>query len=386
MKVGIITILRVNNYGAELQAFALQRKLEILGFESEIINYLYYKNWRYQDTPESKPFVPMSTSKKVKYFLMYRIANFFLDEVLSIFYKPLSNRLNRFENFHKVNTKLSKEFKSFRKLYAEKHPYNAFIVGSDQVWNPSASASIEPFFLTFAPADSKKVAFASSFGVSEIEDFLAPKYKSLLNNIQYIGVREAQGVDLIKKITGRDVNKVLDPTFLLNKQEWNNFMVAYPKFSSSDYIVIYQLSESPAIIALAHHIAAVKNIPIYRICKRAINVEENPGIINILDAGPSEFLWLIKNASYVITNSFHGTAFSINLNTPFYTVLSKKKKNNSRLESVLSLFGLSNQLLYDNMEMTSVDVNRPIDFDSVNTKMEVERSASLNFLTNVLNK
>lgn len=383
-KIGIITIVKVNNYGAELQAFALQKKLELMGYHAEVIDYLYYKNWRFKDTKESQPFIPMSRKEKLTYWIKYRFINFLIDRILPILNSAVRNRNNRFESFHKINTKFSKTFFSYQELYHAKLDYDIFMVGSDQVWNPAASSTIEPYFLTFAPKDAKKISYASSFGVSQIEDQLKEKYKTLLNNINTISVREDSGIKLVKQLTGKDATQVADPTLLLSKQEWTNYMKLYPNMPPR-YILIYQLSDSDAIVNLACRISSERNIPIFRICKRAFNVRKDRGINNILDAGPSEFLSLFYNAEYIITNSFHGTAFSVNFNKPFFTVVSSTKKNNARMQSLLELMNLKDRLIYDNINIKTIDIStQKLDFQNSNIKLEKIQKDSITFLANSL--
>ena len=142
MKIGIITIVKVNNYGAELQAFALQKKLELAGFQSEIINYLYYKNWRFKDTKVSRPFVALSAKEKFAYWIKYRLLNFILEKVLAVMNGNVRRRMKRFEDFHRQNTRFSRTYHSMPQLYGERLDYDVFVAGSDQVWNPSAASSI----------------------------------------------------------------------------------------------------------------------------------------------------------------------------------------------------------------------------------------------------
>lgn len=383
-KIGIITIVKVNNYGAELQAFALQKKLESMGYHTEIIDYLYYKNWRFKDTKESQPFIPMSKKEKVTYWIKYRLINFLIDTILPIINSAARNRNNRFKTFHKVNSKFSKTFFSYQELYHAKLDYDIFIVGSDQVWNPAASSSIEPYFLTFAPKNAKKISYASSFGISQIEDQLKERYKTLLNNIDTISAREDSGIKLVRQLTGKDATQVADPTLLLSKQEWRNYMKCYPNMPLR-YILIYQLSDSDTIVNIAHRISSEKNIPIFRVCKRAFNVKKDRGINNILDAGPAEFLSLFYNAEYIITNSFHGTAFSVNFNKPFFTVISPTKKNNARMLSLLELTNLKDRLIYDSIDINTIDTStHKLDFQICNIKLEKIRKDSTTFLSNNL--
>ena len=315
--IGIITIVKVNNYGAELQAFALQKKLELLGYRSEIIDYLYYKNWNFNDTAMSKPFISMGIKAKAVYWAKYRLVNFLLAKVFPVFNKSVRLRLLRFDGFHRRNTKFSRQYRSMPDLYNAKLDYDVFIVGSDQVWNPMASSSIEPYFLTFAPKGARKISYASSFGVSQIDKSLHERFRDLLNNIDVISVRETSGQDLVKLLTGRHAELVADPTLLLTKQEWGKYMAEYPSMPKR-YVLIYQLSDSVAIVRLAKRIAEEKGLPVFRICKRAFGERKDGGVTNILDAGPAEFLWLIAHAEYVVTNSFHGTAFSVNFSIPFF--------------------------------------------------------------------
>lgn len=378
-RIGIITIVKVNNYGAELQAFALEKELQRLGFDAEIIDYLYYKNWRYKDSKLSKAFLKQNNKQKILYWIKYRLINFSIDCVCPFFNKAIKQRIQRFAAFHKKNTKFSKEFTSMPDLYKNYPQYDIYMVGSDQVWNPFTSSSIEPYFLTFASKDKKKIAYASSFGVSSIPELLEKQYSKLLNNLDHISVREQSGVNLVKQLINKDAKLVLDPTLLLNKTEWSKVMNPYPKMPTK-YILIYQLSDSQAIVNLALRIGKEYNLKVYRICKRAYANTQNKGIINILDAGPAEFLSLIHNATYVITNSFHGTAFSINFNIPFYSIISAKKTNNSRLESLLNVTQLNSRLIKDNVVTDSINISNNIDFTIANEQLNLYRNQSIQYI------
>lgn len=380
--IGIITIVKVNNYGAELQAFALQKKLELLGYRSEIIDYLYYKNWNFNDTAMSKPFISMGIKAKAVYWAKYRLVNFLLAKVFPVFNKSVRLRLLRFDGFHRRNTKFSRQYRSMPDLYNAKLDYDVFIVGSDQVWNPMASSSIEPYFLTFAPKGARKISYASSFGVSQIDKSLHERFRDLLNNIDVISVRETSGQDLVKQLTGRHAELVADPTLLLTKQEWGKYMAEYPSMPKR-YVLIYQLSDSVAIVRLAKRIAEEKGIPVFRICKRAFGEHKDGGVTNILDAGPAEFLWLIAHAEYVVTNSFHGTAFSVNFNIPFFTVVSSTKKNNSRMESLLTAVDLRDRMQSDDIDISSIKLAVP-DFSQTGKWLESIRQKSETFITNNL--
>lgn len=267
-------------------------------------------------------------------------------------------------------------------LYQTKMDYDVYVVGSDQVWNPSASSSIEPYFLTFAPKEAKKISYASSFGVSNIPASLYDKYKKLLSNIDSLSVREQTGVCLVKALTGRDATCVLDPTLLLNKEQWGNIMLAYPHMPSR-YILVYQLLPSETLPSLAKSIGEEMKCPVYYLAKRAYAVNAPKGMRVIKDAGPAEFLWLIKNASCVVTNSFHGTAFSVNFGTLFYTVLKSDRGGNARITSLLNSVNLMDRIVYEGDVMSSFSA---FDTDLVQKEIEALRNDSFSFLKNALEK
>lgn len=385
IKIGIITILKVNNYGAELQAFALQKKLSNMGYNAEIIDYLYYKHKNHKPTKKSKPFVSSNLQKRIKEIVLYRFVNPFMEMVIPIININFRNRLNKFNTFHKKYTKLSKTFHSIDSLYSFNHNYDVFIVGSDQVWNPGTGTSIEPYFLTFAPAGKRKIAYASSFGVTTIAEQNKANYGEYLSNLDAISVREQSGIQLVKELSGRDAVHVLDPTLLLTQEEWLPFSDKkniYP----NKYILIYLLSESGYINDIAYKLSAALGLPILKICKWGIGIKNYPNILNIVDAGPSEFLNLFQGASFVITNSFHGTAFSVNFRIPFYSIISKSKRNNSRIESLLQKTQLTNRLL---IEGQNLEINQnclEIDFNDVGKILDAEREKSIQYLKNSIEK
>lgn len=380
MKIGVITIENVNNYGAELQATATIKVLQDMGYDAEIINYCYYKNWNFKDTQMSAPFVSMSAKGRLMYRVKYRLVNWFVSEVLPRFFPTIRRRILRFDDFHKINTKMSKRYLSMPDLYQAKMDYDVYVVGSDQVWNPSASSSIEPYFLTFAPKEAKKISYASSFGVSNIPDSLYEKYKELLSNIDYLSVREQAGVSLVKALTGKEATCVLDPTLLLNREQWGNIMLAYPHMPSR-YILVYQLLPSETLPSLAMRIGEEKKCPVYYLAKRAYAVNAPKGMRLIKDAGPAEFLWLIKNASCVVTNSFHGTAFSVNFGTPFYAVLKPSRGGNARITSLLTSVNLMDRTVYEGDAMPAFSA---FDADLVQRYIQQLRNDSISFLQNAL--
>lgn len=211
-KVGVITILKVNNYGAELQAYATQAVLKKLGWNAEIIDYLFYKNSDFKKTKMSKPLFPVGVVKKAKeyfYPLFARLKSCRASDAAH-------RRKKRFDLFHKQNTSLSRTYQTIDELYGAGLNYDVYMVGSDQVWNPGIYSSLKPYFLTFAPKGKKRISYASSFGVSEISAIAKPFYEKALKEFDAISVRERNAVGMVEHLTGKKAQWVLDPTLLLN--------------------------------------------------------------------------------------------------------------------------------------------------------------------------
>ena len=379
MKVGIITIIKVDNYGAELQAYALQRKLELMGNESEIIDYLYYKNKAF--LREKKHGVCFDYPFKLFIREKWLVVKDFMSRL--IFTKSYRKRQYEFEQFHKKNTKFSNCYRSYSELYDNPPCYDIYCVGSDQVWNPGNYTNLDPYFLTFAAKGKRKISYASSFGVSQIPKEAEHYYKEKLNGLDSISVREAVGVKLVQDIAQRDAMAVLDPTLLLNEEEWQKVEVPVSDIPH-DFLLIYELKRNDYLRLLAKRVAKQRQLDIVRLCSSVYPVEKDGSVINITTVGPGGFIYLFRHANFVITNSFHGTAFSINFSKPFYSVSSHGRANNSRQESLLTMCKLADRMLYDDMQMPSSE-NFKIEYQIPQSLLEAERESSLNYIRSVIN-
>ncbi|OWW26231.1 hypothetical protein B4Q04_00670 [Zobellia sp. OII3] len=377
-KTGIITILNVNNYGAELQAFALHHKLKLMGFDNEIINYLYYKNPEYRSETASRPLIKTSFKNKLK-----DIAIKWIDKYSAFRYPEIAKkRRQRFHDFHRKHSSLSRVYKSYSELYGAKLDYENYIVGSDQVWNPNNGTNLAPYFLTFAPKKSNKISFASSFGVGEINESYYPKYKEWINNLDHIGTRETSGVELINKITGRRVEHVVDPTLLLSKNEWEELMIPYT--DKEPYILLFIFKRNRYAEELAYKIQKKTGFKIIRVCKNEMPLESDDKILNIRDFGPLEFLGLYSGANIVLTTSFHGSVFSLIFEKPFYTITPASKNNNSRQESLMTMMNLNERLLREGDVVNLENLYR-IDFNDVKKRLGGHIESSLKYLRKALN-
>ena len=377
MKIGVITIFNVENYGAELQAFATVNSLNEMGYEAELIDYPFYKNKRHILTKGSKSLFPIPFKRRLAEFLSPKI-NAIRNSLINR--KEASLRSEAFKLFHMSNTPISREYRTIESLYSTNMGYDVYIVGSDQVWNPYNYTSLDPYFLKFAPNNKIKIAYASSFGVSSLPDYTREYYKNALSGLDAIGVREENAVNIIKEIAGLQAEWVLDPTLLIKGEKWDNYSNVI-KDIPERYILIYEPSICPYVKTLAQHIATIKGIKIVRL---GMDTTSDNDIIDIVTAGPAEFLWLIRNADFVVTNSFHGTAFSINMNKDFYTVNLGRRHNASRQKSLLKLVGLEDRQLEEDAPLPDSN-SLQIDFTNPNKLLELARNKSIQFLKNAIN-
>lgn len=373
--VGIITILKVNNYGAELQAYATQKIMNLLGYDAEIIDYLYYRNLGHIKEKSSLHFYPYPLRNRIKEYGLR-----FIDIIGEVFMSDTGKlRKYRFEEFHRLFTKFSPtQYKCYSELFNNPPKYDAYCVGSDQVWNPRCYTNLNPYFLRFAPYNAVKFSYASSFGVSTLPECAKAVYAECLSNIKNISVREKGGVDIVNQLTGREAALVADPTLLLSKAEWQTVEKPINDIPEK-YILVYELHPIRKIMEIATYMAGHIGCKIIRICKDTHYSKNTADAINIVDAGPSEFIYLFNHATVVVTNSFHGTAFSLNFKKDFYCVLSKKASNNSRQLGLLNLCGMSDRIIYDDQPMPDLNT-LSINYDKASKILEEFKSYSIKYI------
>lgn len=372
-RIGIVTILKCNNYGAELQAFGLQRAMNLMGYDAEILDYLFYKHKDHMREACSKPFYNYPFKQAMKERLFAWAEKVRVLPHLAAF----KARENGFNEFHRKNTRFSeKQYKRMSELYQNPPEYDVYCAGSDQVWNPGCYTNINPYFLTFAPEGKKRISFASSFGVAHVPEDAKENFRKGLNGLEHIGVREKTGARLVKELTGRDAKVVVDPTILLRKENWEE-VKDMKKVPNEPYILLYVLTEAPYLIETAKKLAKEKGMPIYRICKWAMPEDKkDSGIIDIIDADPADFLGLYSGASYIITNAFHGTVFSIVFEKDFYCIMKKGKGDNNRMEDLCSTLGIAERVQFEG----EFKEQKPIDYNVVSAKLEDYRKDSEDYI------
>ena len=327
MKAGLVTFYHLHHYGALLQAAATQRALESLGWECETIDYFVNQDNRILKPPTS----------------LGRAAN---DAHSALHYRALRRRWLRFEEFAKTHLALtSRRYASWEELRDAGLPYDLLISGSDQIWNPTIfpDGRFDPvFFGTFSPL--RKIAYAPSFGVSHIPEGMEAELKGYLDGFSYLSVRERQGREIVREIAGREAAVVLDPTLLLTAAEWSALAAAPPRQGA--YILCYCIARPGPLEPYIQRLAEETGLPVLQLCGTRRGV--HPKAKLILDAGPAEFLSLFQNAAYVCTNSFHGTAFAVQFQRPFFTSVAPaelQEPESSRTFSLLSRLGLTERIV-----------------------------------------
>lgn len=367
MKIAIITLNQNDNYGNRLQNYALQNYLFNM-FNIEKIDTIWYDpKYTYVS-----PIDIFNWKTWIKYFINWKKQRNYLKKE----YLKDNIRMYNIGKFtKKINTKL--DFKIKDNLSEE---YDYFIVGSDQVWNPNFwskknnHASIR--FLKFVPKE-KRIAYAASIAVPEIPKDKESFFRDSLNGMKAISMREKAGVNLVKKLIGREVPVVVDPTILLFKEEWQMIELKPEWYSGEKYILTYFLGNSSPVI---EKIAKKNNWKIYNL------MDKNN--FDLYTSRVEEFVYLIDHAQLVATDSFHACVFSILVNTPFL-VINRQQKGmadmTSRIDTLLELFGYQDRYIVNGKCDLSDEKILNMDFSNVKSIQEREMSRSTEYMKEALN-
>lgn len=363
-KVELITLQQVPNYGSVLQAYATQNTFKKLGYECEIVKYIpermtklgMLKNIKHKSEKFEKSFL-LRTAARVIIFPSY---------------------IKRFETFKQFRKKYlnetSKVYRTNEEIKADKLKADIYCTGSDQVWNSGWNGAIdEAMFLEFAPKNAKCIAYAASFGKNQLDNNEENQTKKLLKKYESISVRESSAVNILKELGIKSTN-VVDPTLLLSGDEWRK--LSSNKFKNEKYILVYNLNRNNKIDEYAQKVAKEKCLKV-KYLSYQLHEKYKKGKV-YCSPRVEDFISLIDNAELVVSDSFHATAFSVNLNTDFAIVL--PKKYSARLSDFLSNLGLKNRII-ENDELQS-----SIDYEPVNHRLERMRSTSKEWIKNAINK
>lgn len=382
-KVGIVSCYFQPNYGSVIQALATQMALNKLGYDYETINISGLDAEIKKE--KLKYFLKASITSDIMFSKIGMAKNLLIKKFLRNDYvKDSLVRKQKFYKFRKKYFKLSEILYSKATLgkYAKEH-YSSVLVGSDQLWLPGNIAA-DYYTLNWVPETVNTVAYATSFGQSVLPKESIKKAKVFLKRIKHIGVREVSGQKLVKQIVGRDVPVVCDPTLLFTGEEWLSIQKDDP-IVSEPYIFVYFLGNNPP------HREFVKNLKKETGCKivalihldEFVKSDEGYADYTPYDIDPADFLNLIRNASYVCTDSFHCSVFSMQYQKTFFSFRRYSKKTafstNSRLDTLFNIAGIQNRILLGN-ESVQECLERKIDYQTVQKNLANIRAQSFEYL------
>ncbi len=365
-KVGIITFHASHNYGSCLQAYAMQEILKKLEFDPEIINFR---------TDRQKDMYTVFTKRKGLKYILKNLTHLF-------YFFPLRKKYKKFEEFINGEYVLSaKEYSNCSQLEMEQFNYDAFIAGSDQIWNPLPRDFDWAYYLTFVK-EKPKIAYAPSFGPffgkSDKE-----KLKEIIKQVETfnsVSVREEKTIEYLKEYSDRDISLVLDPTLLLEQNDWLKLIDKKP-IVKGEYILLYTLFSNPEINKIAKKLSKKLKMKVV-----TTNFSNQYDVFTpykkLFGTGPKEFLNLLYNAKFVLATSFHGTVFSILFNKPFLVVNGDK---DNRISTLLSIANLTERTVnlqnVDKKEKIALDVS----FEGAQENIRLKREESIEYLKTALN-
>lgn len=381
-KIGVCACYNTKNYGSMLQALATGKKLQDLGYEYEFIRYT--KRPTLGLILRSLGRIPEIATSKIEHLKRDQKLKQYPEIAAAI-----KKRSRCFDAFMNRNfTLLSPKYATYKKINEAAYNYAAVMVGSDQLWRPEGY-STGFYNLMFVPDEVPKIAYATSFGVSQIPERKKKIAKTFLNRIEHISVRELRAAEMVKELTGRDVPTVVDPTLLFNGEEWRK-VIQSQNLIKDNYIFCYLLGSNPQHRKWVEELKKQTGYKIVTIPHLDEFVESDVGFgdYQLYDVGPAEFINLIRNAEYVCTDSFHGTVFSILNHKKFVTFNrfsdGSRNSRNSRIESLLSQTGLEKRRM-TRKEQSIVDLaSAEIDYECVDTKLNQMRNRSVDYLRSAL--
>lgn len=375
-RIGIMTYYAVKNYGAALQAFALQQSIKSLGGNPELLRFFDKHNENniiakrsVYSIFRSNPLKWISILLNIKQFLRIR-------KRIQLVSKDFSNFRNKYLN-------ISREpYYDLDDLREANHLYTGFVTGSDMVWTPIGQ-NLEAYFLQFADV-SKRFSYAPSMtGCNSYSNEYKSSINSYLRNFRMLACREQEGVDYIKEQIGLNANLTLDPTLLLTKDDWINNLSLDIKIGSRPYILCYLFKGLPKYIEKeVYRISKERDMDVRYIPMLSSEFEKELNNGNTGPYGPREFVELFMNASFVVTNSFHGFLFSLIAEKPFVVIHREKnnawKANESRISNLMELLNITDRYIEPSDSITNEMFK--LDYTRITTLLKNERLKSLSYL------
>ncbi len=356
-KIGIVTFHTALNYGAVMQTYALQNFLHDLGYDVEVIDY-------------KCPFIekcynPFFVSDK-KY----------LNAIIRgiVFGGTISKKRKKFEAFVRDNIQLSKAYYDSNELKKDRNNYSFFISGSDQVWSPISAGFDIFYFLPFAE-NSQKLSYAASIGSAKLDNITRTELYRRLEGFSMLSVREESAKQLLSEANKeRKIEVHPDPTLLLGRNKW--LEIAELPHVEYKYVLLFNVEKPINDIEFAKKIASDRKLKLVYINDRTIKKDSE--IIYIEAPSPTEFIGLFANAEVVVTNSFHGSVFSVIFHKEFYVELENKKQRNIRVEGLLS------QLNIPSRDIENGKINSEIDWIDIENILYEKRSIVKKYITDCI--
>lgn len=367
-KVGILTYHNPDNYGAVLQTLALSEQLKRLGLDVSVIAYTTqahlkaYKFFQFNGTPKS-------------------LLNLFLS--LPNYFR-LKRRHQKFASFRAEEFSLTRRYANKEEFLKDLPKVDAIIVGSDQVFQVWEDKALSVYYLPFYNTTIKKIAYAPSFGRSVFTPAIDAKISKALTDFVWLSCREEIGARHIQEITGKNCSLVVDPVLLIGREFWAGVAESQNN-DKNPYILIFDLLGGPYLVKLAKQLNKGKDLKIIcittkRFLKRPYHVDKL-----IWDASPLEFVGWLKNASYVVTDSFHGSAFATIFRKPLVSLIINERASD-RLETLLSYFGAKDKLLSRKKISEGLDVNDYVVNTNATPELEKAVNLSRNYLKNAISE
>lgn len=391
--VGIITVHRYHNYGSALQAYATQRIFEQLGYEAFIIDYkcpeIIYATEKYMDyDSRDDSFYRILENEKCKSGILKSVVKkvFSVLHISQFLYAKLGVVIGMdLFTIWLNNLRMTRSYNTLNDLYLFSPQFDVLVVGGDQLWNTHITYNNPAFYLTFANDVTKRIAFSTSIGIPTIPKAALDTFKKGINNLSSILLREEEGVEYLRSM-GYKADRVLDPTLILTKSEWSmmqnlKYCVPFPK-----YILAYFLDPTEWTNRLLGVVREQKNLPVIIIGgkRKGYSSKETfyTGAIEV-----ATFLTLFAHAEIVVTNSFHGMAFTLlfeKILVATYRSNESEKSMNSRHRNFVELFGLSSCLYRENSFSPQV-LSYEMDYARINVLLDGYREHSIDLLRKALN-
>lgn len=375
MKIGIVTWFHHRNYGTILQGYALQKFLKNNGYNCVLVNYIPINR---------KTFLEKIKSGNFKHRIESKIESCKFKFLGSNIREILVKRNKTFENFATKNIDFTQKAQISSELFKLNETIDCFICGSDQIWNPENFNGV--YYLNFVNDKNIKISYAPSFGVNRIPTPKEEEIRQLVNRFDRLSVREDKGASILKGLTQKDIEVVVDPTLLLSKTDWEQISVS-PDINE-DYILCYFLGDRKEYWKAVQNLQRMTAYKIIIIPVRFNAYLQKYEIRT--STSPEEFIGLIKNAKLVLTDSFHGVIFSLKFEKDFYVFKrfkdKEKRSQNSRIYNILKMLNLEERLIDSNILKDYKDNYSIENYDEINKILAKKVENSIAFLTNTLNE